>query len=73
MPRDRAKSSAFPVDRNDVELIRAAHPPHWKNPTPDGPYNLVIIGAGPAGLTAARDAASVGAKVALIERDRPIT
>ncbi|MGX7876409.1 NAD(P)-binding protein [Mesorhizobium sp. ORM6] len=26
------------------------------------------MGAGPAGLTAARDAASLGAKVALIER-----
>jgi len=68
MPRERTKAASFPVDRNDVELIRSAHPPHWKNPTPDGPYNLVVIGAGPAGLTAARDAASLGAKVALIER-----
>lgn len=31
-------------------------------------YNLVVIGAGPAGLTAARQAAALGAKVALIER-----
>lgn len=68
MSRERTKAATFPVDRNDVDLVRAAHPPHWKNPAPDGQYNLVVIGAGPAGLTAARDAASLGAKVALIER-----
>ena len=66
---DRTGASAFPVDRNDINLIKHAHPPHWKNPEPDGPYNLVVIGAGPAGLTAARDAAGLGAKVALIERN----
>src|SRR6185312_5283452 len=32
-------------------------------------YGLVVIGAGTAGLTAARTAASLGARVALIERD----
>ncbi|MBZ9798819.1 mercuric reductase [Mesorhizobium sp. ES1-4] len=68
MSSEPTRAAAFPVDRHDVELIRGAHPPHWKNPSPDGPYNLVVIGAGPAGLTAARDAASLGAKVALIER-----
>ncbi|QPC89341.1 mercuric reductase [Mesorhizobium sp. INR15] len=68
MSHERTKAAAFPVDRNDAELIRGAHPPHWRNPEPDGPYNLVVIGAGPAGLTAAREAASLGAKVALVER-----
>lgn len=68
MSRDRTKAAAFPVDRNDLDLIKSAHPPHWRNPDPTGPYNLVVIGAGPAGLTAAREAASLGAKVALIER-----
>lgn len=68
MSREPTRVAAFPVDRNDADLIRGAHPPHWKNPEPDGRYNLVVIGAGPAGLTAARDAASLGAKVALIER-----
>ena len=43
-------------------------PSGWKNPTPDGRYNLVVIGAGPAGLVAAAGAAGLGAKVALIER-----
>ncbi|WP_292639783.1 FAD-dependent oxidoreductase, partial [Mesorhizobium sp.] len=69
MSRNRTRATAFPVDRNDIELIKSAHPPHWKNPQPDGPYNLVVIGAGPAGLTAAYEAAGLGAKVALIERN----
>jgi pyruvate/2-oxoglutarate dehydrogenase complex dihydrolipoamide dehydrogenase (E3) component len=43
--------------------------PAWRNPKFAGRYNLVIIGAGPSGVTAAREAAALGAKVALIERD----
>ncbi len=43
-------------------------PPDWQNPTPDGRYNLVVVGAGPAGLVCAAGAAGLGAKVALIER-----
>ena len=42
----------------------------WRNPTPPGVYHLLVIGAGPAGLVAARAAASLGARVALIERHR---
>ena len=44
--------------------------PAWRNPTQAGVYDLAIIGGGPAGLTAARAGAALGAKVALIERDR---
>ena len=33
-------------------------------------YNLIVIGAGAAGLTAAYTAAAVKARVALIEQDR---
>ena len=36
-------------------------------PQPVDPYDLLVIGAGPAGLAAARDAAAAGARVALIE------
>jgi len=50
-------------------LAENLHPPGWHNPQPAAKYNLVIIGAGPGGLAAARDAAGLGAKVALIERD----
>ena len=43
-------------------------PPHWRNPEPATVYNLVVVGAGPAGLVAARGAVAMGAKVALVER-----
>ena len=45
------------------------HPPGWKNPAPAERYNLVVIGAGTAGLVTAAGAAGLGAKVALIERE----
>jgi dihydrolipoamide dehydrogenase len=34
-------------------------------------YDLAVIGGGPAGVTAALRAAELGARVALVERDRP--
>ena len=34
-------------------------------------FDLAVIGAGPAGVTAALRAAELGARVALVERDRP--
>ncbi|MGH8275368.1 MAG: mercuric reductase [Steroidobacteraceae bacterium] len=39
------------------------------NPQPRKRYNLVVIGAGTAGLVTAAGAAALGARVALIERD----
>ncbi len=44
-------------------------PAHWRQPQPAGIYQLVVIGAGPAGLAAAHAAASQGMRTALIERD----
>ncbi len=58
-----------PRDAHNEKLEANVHPPDWKNPTPDGRYNLVVIGAGTAGLVAAAGAAGLGAKVALIERE----
>ncbi len=58
-----------PDDRLHRDLVDSAHPPTWRNPKPEGKYNFVVIGAGPGGLVAAREAAMLGAKVALIERD----
>ena len=49
------------------ELLAYARPAGWRNPDPAGPYDLVVIGAGPAGLAAAEVAIERGAKVALIE------
>ncbi len=52
---------------HDRELCDNARPPGWCNPRPRDPYHLLVIGAGPAGLVAARGAAALGAKVALVE------
>lgn len=58
----------LPDDAYNRELIRNAHPNDWVNPQPQKRYNLVVLGAGTAGLTAAGGAAAAGGKVALIER-----
>lgn len=57
-----------PTDQYNQALESNVHPIDWKNPVPDGRYNMVVIGAGTAGLVAAAGAAGLGAKVALIER-----
>jgi pyruvate/2-oxoglutarate dehydrogenase complex dihydrolipoamide dehydrogenase (E3) component len=56
-------------DRFGRELVDNVHPASWRNPKFSGHYNLLVIGAGPGGVTAAREAVALGAKVALIERD----
>ena len=58
----------LPLDAHNQRLVSNVHPPHWQNPSPTGPYNLVVIGAGTAGLVTAVGAAGLGAKVALIEK-----
>lgn len=57
-----------PADEFNKKLVENAHPPDWTNPKAAGRYNLVVVGAGTAGLVAAAGAAILGAKVALIER-----
>ncbi len=54
-------------DQYHTALVSNVSPPGWVNPKPSGRYDLVIIGAGPAGLAAASRGAADGAKVALIE------
>jgi pyruvate/2-oxoglutarate dehydrogenase complex dihydrolipoamide dehydrogenase (E3) component len=62
-------TTVLPNDRFNRELVANVRPPNWKNPEAADRYNLVVIGAGPAGLVTASVAAGLGAKVALIERD----
>jgi pyruvate/2-oxoglutarate dehydrogenase complex dihydrolipoamide dehydrogenase (E3) component len=54
-----------PAGRERLDDVR---PVDWRNPVAAQRYDLVVIGAGTAGLAAARAAAAEGAKVALIER-----
>lgn len=61
----RDKSSGDDADRI---LSHNVHPSGWTNPEPAERYNLVVIGAGSAGLVAAAGAAGLGARVALVER-----
>ena len=59
------------MDAYDRQLIDSVHPPDWVNPEPAASYDLVVIGAGTAGLVVAAGAAGLGLglKVALIERN----
>jgi pyruvate/2-oxoglutarate dehydrogenase complex dihydrolipoamide dehydrogenase (E3) component len=52
----------------DAERLGNVSPVGWRSPKPLPVYHLLVIGAGPAGLVAARAAAALGAHVALIER-----
>lgn len=69
MPNDeKDKILISPWDTHNQALVSHVHPPDWENPKPASRYNLVVIGAGTAGLVCAAGAAGLGAKVALIER-----
>ena len=57
-----------PADAHNQRLVSHVHPADWHNPTPAPCYNLVVIGAGTAGLVTAAGAAGLGAKVALVEK-----
>ncbi len=58
------------MDVYNQKLLADVHPPDWKNPQPAAMYDLVVIGAGTAGLVVAAGAAGLGLglKIALIER-----
>ena len=59
----------LPADAHNETLVANVHPADCVNPTPPaGRYNLVVLGAGTAGLITSLVAASLGARVALVER-----
>ena len=60
--------SVLPMDQYNQKLLENVHPYDWINPEPAEAYNLVVLGAGPAGLVTAAGAAGMGAKVALVEQ-----
>src|SRR5438045_6528151 len=59
----------LPEDDYNCTLVANVHPPDWVNPEPAPRYNLVVIGAGTAGLITAAGAVGLGARVALVERE----
>jgi pyruvate/2-oxoglutarate dehydrogenase complex dihydrolipoamide dehydrogenase (E3) component len=65
---DNEQAIISPWDPHNQKLVSHVHPPNWENPKPVSSYNLVVIGAGTAGLVCAAGAAGLGAKVALVER-----
>ncbi|MEQ8999483.1 MAG: mercuric reductase [Coleofasciculus sp. B1-GNL1-01] len=62
--------NVLPMDDYNKKLVSYVHPPDWVNPQPADCYDLVVIGAGTAGLVVAAGAAGldVGLKVALVEK-----
>jgi pyruvate/2-oxoglutarate dehydrogenase complex dihydrolipoamide dehydrogenase (E3) component len=64
------KVTVPPLDEFNQDLVSQVHPPDWVNPVPPPRYDLVVIGAGTAGLVVAAGAAGLGLglRVALIER-----
>ena len=60
--------AVLPLDAYNEALVSNVRPVNWENPKPALRYNLVVIGAGTAGLVTAAGAAGLGAKVALVER-----
>lgn len=56
------------ADDETESFLNRVRPAAWCNPVPKRAYDLVIVGAGPAGIAAARTAKGLGLSVALIER-----
>jgi pyruvate/2-oxoglutarate dehydrogenase complex dihydrolipoamide dehydrogenase (E3) component len=61
-------SITAPQDAWEDKRLADLHPVAWANPKPEDRYQLVIVGAGSAGVAAAELAIAMGLKVAMIER-----
>ena len=60
--------AGMPLDTHNLKLLDQVHPEDWSPPSPEPVYNLVVVGAGTAGLISAIGCAALGGKVALVER-----
>jgi pyruvate/2-oxoglutarate dehydrogenase complex dihydrolipoamide dehydrogenase (E3) component len=68
MTESQARFFVAPQDEHNQKLLSNVHPVYWSEPKPERMYNLVVIGAGTAGLISALGCAVLGGKVALVER-----
>lgn len=68
MPGSDLHASILSGDAYDRRLLENVRPADWRDPEPRNPYDLVVLGAGTAGLVSAAIAAGLGARVALVER-----
>jgi cation diffusion facilitator CzcD-associated flavoprotein CzcO len=59
--------SIRPFDAPNRQQIAQGHPPDWRPPRPKDRYDLVVLGGGPGGLTAAVTAAKAGHAVVMVE------
>ncbi|QPC95396.1 FAD-containing oxidoreductase (plasmid) [Mesorhizobium sp. INR15] len=67
------RRSARPTEwdkESEALFLERVRPLNWKNPKPREIYDLVVIGAGPAGLQAVDEARRMGFSTALIELNR---
>jgi pyruvate/2-oxoglutarate dehydrogenase complex dihydrolipoamide dehydrogenase (E3) component len=64
MPVNPATES---LDADHERFLSRVRPSDWRNPAPRAGYDLVVLGAGPAGLAAAQAARAAGRSVALVE------
>jgi len=62
--------TVLPMDEYNQQLVASVHPSDWVNPEPQNDYDLVVIGAGTAGLVVAAGVAGlgIGLRVALVEK-----
>ncbi|HLW12631.1 MAG TPA: mercuric reductase [Casimicrobiaceae bacterium] len=68
MPQRSDNAATLASESAERERTDNVRPADWRNPSPAPRYDLVIVGAGTAGLVAAHTAAAQGATVALVER-----
>lgn len=64
-----SSAEAMPRDEHNARLLSRVRPADWQNPKPRKRYDLVVVGAGSGGLVTSAIAATLGARVALIERN----
>ncbi|MEO9020122.1 MAG: mercuric reductase [Gemmatimonadaceae bacterium] len=68
MPSAEQRAFAMADAATEQRRMHDVRPPDWRNPSPAPSYDLVVLGAGTAGLVAAKMAAARGKKVAIVER-----